>query len=438
MRDDFAFKEISIFLEERGRKDYAALSYPVRYGVSSRLIFKGYRFDCDLNGRVRYIYSEDHRLWPEPFARIKRLECNNWIFYHPSTYDDIYALTGRYYLPISSTDPSTPFTMEDPFNFPWISMAITAWDELTEYASKCIRHADDGARDLLGAVARNGMDALRERSKTFFEILGGTVPVLPPETMLVDYDVIPILISDGCLYRCAFCRFKTAKTYKIRKIEDIKVQAKRLRDFYNRDIINYSSVFLGQNDALLAGDLVIDAAEIVYKELNLAGTYHDATHIFLFGDVKAFLNATNVFWRQIDSLPYSHIHINVGIESIDQETLDMIGKPIDTKDAMAAIETAAYINRTSRKIEIDLNFIFGDNLPPGHYEKMSRHLRNAHRKAPKGTVYVSPLIGERHDPRRLRRAILELKARANWPVFLYRPIGIEPAAPCKQRLLDVY
>ncbi|MGQ9500414.1 MAG: radical SAM protein [Dissulfurimicrobium sp.] len=434
MYKSFSIGDITVFPDEHGLKDYISLSYPARYGITSRLIFSGYQFECDLNGAVKRIHSENHMLWPEPFARLRRLEGDGWLFYHPSAYDDIYALTGRYYLPIASCNSLNSFAEGDPFGLPWVARAVSAWDELCAHALECIEDvADEKIIALLASVGRNHGRALETRSKDLYSILGGTIPVLPPETMFVDYDVIPILISDSCLYRCGFCRFKTAGAYSVRTAAEIKTQIERLKGFYGRDIVNYSSVFLGQNDALLAGDIVLEAAETAYRAFDLAHSYHTMTHLFLFGSIGAFLNATDGFLKKLDGLQYSQIHINVGIESIDEMTLKMLGKPISLKEAMDAIDRACLINRTSKKTEISLNFIMMDGLSGDHHEKIS-HLFARLPKVPKGAVYLSPLLGYKYDMRKLRRFILESKALARWPVFLYWPIGMTPCGTKVGRL----
>ena len=84
-------------------------------------------------------------------------------------------------------------------------------------------------------------------------IIGATLPVLPPETIDVDYEVIPLILTEGCAYNCRFCLFKTTGGFRVRSPRNIAAQIRSLKDFYGADLINYNSLMLGQNDALAAG-----------------------------------------------------------------------------------------------------------------------------------------------------------------------------------------
>ena len=75
---------------------------------------------------------------------------------------------------------------------------------------------------------------LAERAAQLTALLKGCVSVLPPDSRHVDYDCIPLNISDGCLYHCAFCRVKSNRGFHVRSSQDILEQLTKLKDFYGR------------------------------------------------------------------------------------------------------------------------------------------------------------------------------------------------------------
>ena len=66
-------------------------------------------------------------------------------------------------------------------------------------------------KEFLIRVAENDEEALSLRADQLHRLIGGQVTVLPPDTRHVDYEVIPIIVADGCLYHCGFCRVKTGR-----------------------------------------------------------------------------------------------------------------------------------------------------------------------------------------------------------------------------------
>ncbi len=124
------------------------------------------------------------------------------------------------------------------------------------------------AKELIGLIIDNHDGVLHERSQRLNEIIGGRVSVLPPDTRHVDYEIIPLMISDGCLYHCNFCCVKSAQKFQARSKTDILEQIGRLKDFYGRNIENYNGLFLGNHDALEAGEELISfSASEAYSAL---------------------------------------------------------------------------------------------------------------------------------------------------------------------------
>jgi hypothetical protein len=86
-------------------------------------------------------------------------------------------------------------------------------------------------RDFIGLVLDNDESVLHKRANQLFSIISGRVSVLPPDTRHVDYEVIPLMLADGCLYNCKFCCVKTGLQFQTRSRDDILKQSETVKDF---------------------------------------------------------------------------------------------------------------------------------------------------------------------------------------------------------------
>ncbi len=406
----------------RGRSDYTPLSMPVSYGIRDKVKFKGFGLEFDMNGAIKYIYGLDPERWPDPTARLKLTLANEWIYLDPSGYDDVFALTGRYYLPRSRKWDRLLFS-DDIFNSSFILDALACWRELVAICKTGpvkFSDEDNAIGNLVRRIGNYDGPALSRRSDRLHRIIRGTVPILPPDCVNVEYEVIPLIVSEGCLYNCSFCCLKTGVDFSPRPIDDVKRQLTELKSFFSADLLNYNSIFLGQNDALAADrELVLNAAHLAYEELEIEDSYLRGSNLFMFASPDSFLATEGKFWESLDRLPFSHCYINVGLESFDQTTLDMLGKPVDAATVEEAFFKAEDLNRRSGGLSVSLNFVVGENLPQAHMDKLDDFLSKRSRPVLKGAVYISPLSGWIKDFRDLKRKIFQLKSRSRWPLFLY-------------------
>jgi radical SAM superfamily enzyme YgiQ (UPF0313 family) len=235
----------------------------------------------------------------------------------------------------------------------------------------------------------------------------------------VEYDVIPINIADGCLYHCGFCRVKSGAGYKVRNQSDIHSQLEQLKEFFGQDIINYSSVFLGQHDALYAGIDVIEwAARMAFEALNLGHAYMKEPRLFLFGSVDSMLHADDSLFKSLNRLPYQ-TYINIGLESADARTLSVLKKPLNPDKVAEAFNQLMAVNHQYRNIEITANFVYGADLPDTHLPsilELTRHQLN--RSYSKGTIYISPLENS-GTKQELLSQFIEFKKLCRLPVYIY-------------------
>jgi hypothetical protein len=115
-------------------------------------------------------------------------------------------------------------------------------------------------------------------------------------------------------------------------------QISKLKEFYGRNLENYSGLFLGNHDALGA-------------------------------DVELICNSA-----KLDHLPY-HTFINIGLESCDTPTLAQIGKPLDNTEVLEAFDKMVEINAIYENIEVTGNFVIGKGLSDDHNQSLKELLR---------------------------------------------------------------
>ena len=410
--------DLEVIFDCAGRDDWGKFSFPVWYGIPVKIKWRGYTFDFNLRGRLKRITGSPS-VWPDPTEMLKRTEANDLVYYGTDGYELSYDLLKNYYVPYSGRHDCALFDAS-PLESRHVGQALSTFDRLCEHAGRLADTArENRLKKFLGAVAAMDRKMLAREAGKLHRILGGSLPVLPPDTIDVDYEVIPLMVTEGCDYQCRFCCFKTTGSLRARSRGNIARQVSGLRDFYGEDLMNYNSLVLGQNDALGAGEeLLTEAAESAYEHLCLGESYHRGTpNLFIFGSVGSFLRARDGFFDTLSALPYS-TRINIGLESPDQATLDMLGKPIKAAAVTEAFQKAQAVNRQWVNIDVTVNFVLGRNLPPAHLDGVKKLIGDAVPSQDKGTVYLSPLIGAA-----TRRQILEdfrsLKRASALPVYLY-------------------
>jgi radical SAM superfamily enzyme YgiQ (UPF0313 family) len=267
-------------------------------------------------------------------------------------------------------------------------------------------------------VLNNDENVLHEKAVKLHSIIGGRITVLPPDTRHVDYEIIPLMIADGCLYHCKFCCVKSAQQYQSRSKFDILEQIGQLKIFYGRNIENYNALFLGNHDALAAGEELICLAASEAVEAFGFDSRAKAPRLFLFGSVDSLLNSGNESFDKLNQLPF-YTYINIGLESVDAPTLAYIHKPLDPAKVRTAFQKLLEINASYANIEITANFLLGEQLSLDHYQSLAALLRDAPVPShSKGAVYLSPLQ-DSPKKRELLPKFLEIKKQSRLPAYIY-------------------
>jgi len=418
--EEYKTDKLTITINKDGEDRFTKVSYPIRYGKFSEIKTLDYIYQFNLNGEIKYLKGRKSD-WPDPSEWLKRTVANDWAYYSTGGYNGIYEAVGEYYIPCFSY-PTNGFIGGKPFTKKPVRQAVESIFQLFEIIDYLIlntKNIPESIRTFLLNVSANTNDILIKKADKFHNLTCGMISVLPPDARHVDYEVIPIAISDGCLYNCGFCRVKTGKNFKTRPKYDILNQIKKLKKFYNLDIKNYNSIFLGQHDALFAGEeLICFAAQKAFKLFDFKNSYIKKPQLFLFGSVDSFLKSKDTLFKSINSLPY-FTYINLGLESADFATLSILKKPISVKKVISAFNKMLDINKQYPNIEITANFIMDDNMPDTHYQSLNKlfgsGMKNFYNK---GSIYLSPLSCSGNS-RSIIYKFNKLKIVSRLPTYIY-------------------
>ena len=413
---------MKITLKREGSKNYTKTSYPVRYGCYSEIEYGDFRYQFNLNGEVKHIVGTGPD-WPHPAEWLKRTPGNDWLYYSTGNYySGVVDVFGEYYFPYPAY-PTNCLFKENPFARPSV---ITALKEAGKIALHAVGQSeghyttdDQELKDFLSLVGCNSTDHLRKRADQFHRILKAQVTVLPPDCRHVDYDVIPVMISEGCLYNCSFCEVKSGMDLSCRSRNEITEQLLALREFYGADLTNYNSIYLGQHDALAANpDDIIFAARNAYEILAIGRSCMQGPKLFLFGSAESFLRMNENFWDRLNGLPF-YKYVNLGLESFDDATLEFLKKPVGSHDMVKAFKRMLEINKRYEHIEVTANFLLGEELPSSHIPSLLKQIGAFLGKhMGKGCIYISPLKGS-VDSKDILSRFRELKQQSRLDTFLY-------------------
>ena len=402
---------------KQGSHDYKKVSFPIHTGIYSVVETPQSIFHFNLNNEIIRARSKG-RDWSHPHEWLKRTAGNDWIYYSTGGYTGVVEATGEYYLPnfrysSNSLLGGLPFLRNE------VSELVESWyHQLEEISRQEVGYTADET-EFFERILINTPDRLQQKANTLFGIIGGRISVLPPDGRHVDYNLIPLAISRGCLYKCKFCKVKNSSTFSQKSEEEISDQFVSLRSLYGEDIKNQNSLFLGEHDALECKPrLILFSIEEAMKIFEFDRSFLAEKSVFFFGSVSSLLNAPNQLFEDLQHMPIRSF-INIGMESADQKTLDKLGKPLTEKLISEAFQRVQEINDNYSSVEITCNFIMDSNLPKGHYPKIINLLREQQsRVKSKGTVYFSPLTFNQPSRARLFE-FNRLKVLSRFPTYLY-------------------
>lgn len=204
IRDDahqtFKAGDLSIELNCQGNNEYTKVSYPVKYGLFSRLETRDYIFEFNLNHEIRHAKSKK-KTWIHPSEWLKRTMGNDWVYYSSGGYSGVYEALGEYYLP-NLMYQTNSLLGGKPFKEKAIDEIVKNWHQLISQLPQT--DMPDRFSRWIDTIQQQTPDGLQEKAQQLFDISGSRVTVMPPDARHVDYNIIPLTISDGCLYKCRF------------------------------------------------------------------------------------------------------------------------------------------------------------------------------------------------------------------------------------------
>jgi len=420
----YTFNNFTVTLDKKGSSEYFKVSYPIRYGSFSEIKTREFIFQFNLNGEIKYIQGIGKN-WPHPAEWLKRTVANDWLYYSADSYSGVYDFFGEYYLPCPSYN-SNSVTNRNPFNAKEIESAFESFKVLLDEIERLnFSNIQGDLKAFFITIVKNNTKSLAKRAERLHNIIGDQITVLPPDTRHVDYDVIPLIIADGCLYNCGFCTVKSGKPFSPRSEENILKQIYSLKELYAQDIHNYNAIFLGQHDALFASvELIEFAAKNAYEILDIQRSNLKNSYLFIFGSVDSLTNQGDHLFELLNNLPF-YTYINIGLESADPETIAMLQKPLTVKATNDAFLRMIDINRRYSNIEVTANFVLGDDMPQGHLPSIIDLATNSlGHFYTKGAIYVSPLMNTKGKKAYVNRKTIlkefnEIKRHSRLPAYIY-------------------
>lgn len=407
--------------EKKGSELVLKQSFPLRSGRYYEIRSRDFEFCFNLNGEIKTIRGLTPD-WPHPAEQFKRTIGNDWVYYtvgDDSSDEGLVSWMGEYHMPCLPY-ASNPVWETDHFSNPRVMNAIAQWSQL--FANLYMANEKGlyaRSRAVIKKILAHDDQVLYKRALALHSIIGGRVSVLPPDTRHVDYDVIPLTIADGCLYKCNFCCVKSELSFNKRDGKDIQTQLERLKLWFGDDAANYHGLFLGSHDALAAGhELICFAADQAFSAFGFRQRMEQDPYLFLFASVGSFLKSDRSVFEVLNQLGF-YVYINIGFESMDPDTLTMIGKPLTPGQVQEGLEKMVEINAVFDQVEVTGNFLIGSSLSEDHAHLLVSQMEDLKPDpGSKGAIYLSPLK-DSPKKRELLPLFRTIKEKSRLPVYIY-------------------
>jgi hypothetical protein len=439
--EEFENDSCRICLYKRGQDSYVKQRSPVIYGLYSEIETESLLLQFNLNNEI--IRAEGREKdWASDLEYLKRTVGNDWVYYStggyagtwetltgaafpapvsfrvPEPYSEVFKTTGEYYLP-NLPYKSNAIIGGNPFDSESVKRVIDGWYEALSEIWKSSGDMPEPFRRFLAAAMENSPEQLQRKADRLFSLSGGRASVLPPDSRHVDYNVIPLNISRGCLYKCRFCTVKNSAKFSTLSREMISAQLEGLVSAYGDNLYNYNAIFLGEHDALNSDDeTILFAIAQADQVLQLSNSYMSGGNVFLFGSVTSVMNKGDDFFKRLNDCGLN-VFINIGLESTDQDTLDYTGKPLRSAQVVQCFERMQALNEQHQHLEFTANFLFDEQLPAAHIPSFLNLVGDIHGTPKgKGTLYLSPLCLTPPSARTMYE-FKQIKTFSNYPTYLY-------------------
>ncbi|NPA94386.1 MAG: radical SAM protein [Thermodesulfobacteria bacterium] len=405
-------ESLKINLDKKGHDVCGSYSFPLRPAVYHQVVLPGIEIHF-MPGWRPIFFQGTRDGWPHPMEWIRVGLSGSKAYYSSMGYGGLACLFQQFYVPVPLEEDTT-LAFFNPATDPEVKRTI----ELYRALPQTLREACQGPSALSTEASQILHGILRWQRFHLYElprILRCKVNVLPPDSMMCDYHVFPVIVSTGCPYNCGFCKVKDGTDFVQRPQGLIEAQVRELAQALAPELHLFKGVFLGNQDALLSREeLIFFAIELARKVVPKAKNY------FLFGSVDALLAKETDFFKALNSLGVD-CYINIGLESLDGATLQALKKPLTPHLVKTAWEKISHLNKTLDRVEISLNILASTRFPDSHWNTLEAQL-SKDGPCPKGPIYLS--VYNDSIGRKFFDLAKRVKISTNRPVGIYNLIGL--------------
>jgi hypothetical protein len=401
--------DVTVQFDRDGNRNFSKAGMVNWLGKPVLVLAGSYRFHFDLEGRIQRIDG----LVGRPWDWVQRTMANDWIYYdkvwEPHSLPEPSGIIGDVFWAVNGRTDLPMLEGHNGLERDYAGKAFDAFDGLIGSIQDLARrgpevysesgeaaHPEDSGRlwDFLGKAARNDRAQLQKVADRLHEI-HGHMAVLPPDTIHVDYRVLPIRVMDGCPNTCGFCMARGESEFAVRSKSNIDGQIDAVADAYGADLNNYNSVVFGECDALTS-PLVEYAANRAFDVFRCGSSFHAGSNLFMFSTTRTLCGQPDGTFDMLEALPFGNVYINVGWEAATDTALSRLQKQQTAEEVLLGMEKAGRINRAYKKVKVSGNFIAADGFECGNIVEAIRSARYG------GQLFLSPLRGQCSSAQALR------------------------------------
>jgi hypothetical protein len=242
-----------------------------------------------------------------------------------------------------------------------------------------LERARPGAPAEFEPLGRWTVARLLDEGRRFLEVYR-PLGVLPPDR----YRSLIIQLTEGCAYNgCLFCSLYKGQPHRVKSVDELARHVRAVKDFVGSGVTDRRGVFLGEANALAAPQATLLAA-FELLEAELAALVHGTGPA---RGVSAFVDAFED-WKSVAELTALRqrglTRVFLGVESGDERTLAVLGKPSRAGAVRAVVERAK-----AAGLSVGLTVLVG--LGPEHVEASGQLVASL--GLDEGdVVYLSPLV----------------------------------------------
>jgi radical SAM superfamily enzyme YgiQ (UPF0313 family) len=157
------------------------------------------------------------------------------------------------------------------------------------------------------------------------------VGILPPD----QYMAVVLQVTEGCSFNtCTFCNFYRDRPFKIKRPDEFKEHALKVRDFLGRGLSLRRTIFLGDANALVTP---------MARLLPLFDSVHEVFDVEKMGGIFAFLDGFSGEKKLVADYQLLREkglkRVYVGMESGNADLLKFLKKPGKPEDVIHAVQT---------------------------------------------------------------------------------------------------